>query len=158
MLSADITGYAEDGTVVIQLSGVRFRKLDPVLSLTAAGQPLSTALYELGWLPQLPLQTVQDLSNIAAQHAGALAKEAGLEDYDPFVRRLEEVCIDFVRNTFGSLGWKPSVGESFDAAALANQLHILPRHHRLFNRMLEILAEAGDMQRTVEGWLVKSRT
>ena len=155
MLSADITGYAEDGTVVMELSGVRFRKLDPVLSLTAAGQPLSTALYELGWLPQLPLQTVQDLSNIAAQHAGALAKEAGLEDYDPFVRRLEEVCIDFVRNTFGSLGWKPSVGESFDAAALANELHILPRHHRLFNRMLEILAEAGDMQRTVEGWLVK---
>lgn len=154
MLSADITAYADDGSVVMELVGVRLRKLDPVATLTAAGRPLGEALHTMDWVEQSPVPTPQELSTIAAHHADSLAAEANLEAYDRFVQKLEDVCVEFVRNTFGALGWAPSAGERFNAAVLADSLKILPRHHRLLNRLLEILAEAGDLQQVREDWLV----
>jgi acyl transferase domain-containing protein/NADPH:quinone reductase-like Zn-dependent oxidoreductase/phospholipid N-methyltransferase/acyl carrier protein len=154
MLLADISVYANDGSVVMELAGVHLRKLDPVAALMAAGRPLGEALYAMDWVRQPPLPTPQDLSIEARRHADALAGQANLDAYDRFLLRLEDVCVDFVRNTFGALGWTPSAGERFDSDALADRLKILPRHHRLFKRLLEILAEAGDLQQNRNDWCV----
>ena len=62
-----------------------------------------------------------------------------------FLPRLESLCADYVVQAMTRLGWQPQVGDKVDARALAQRLRIAPRHHRLFGRLLAILAEAGHL-------------
>ena len=52
------------------------------------------------------------------------------------------------------LGWTPVQGEAVKEDQLAERLGLAKRHHRLFGRLLAILAEAGWLIRDQQGWRV----
>ena len=53
------------------------------------------------------------------------------------------------------LGWRRAVGESVAPDALRQRLNVQPEHQRLFRRLLELLAAAGVLEESGDGFVVK---
>jgi len=154
MLTVDLVATNDEGEVVLEMEGVRLRRLNPMATLTAAGQPLSDALYKTVWRAQPDLPDSETLLKTAHTQAPALAQKAGLDAYDAFVECLESTCVDYVRSAFLDLGWRPGLGETVTEAELKDRLGIIDHHTRLLGRLLAILEEAGDIRRDGGTWTV----
>ena len=72
-----------------------------------------------------------------------LRAAAALDGYDVFLPQFEALCGDYVVQTLRRLGWTPSPGETVVETPLAQRLGVVPRHSRLFGRLLAILGEVG---------------
>ncbi|MGH7621923.1 MAG: methyltransferase, partial [Gemmatimonadaceae bacterium] len=116
---------------------------------------LDDALYEIRWervdadggrdrAPNLAaaLQPAS-LSRAANDAVARLRHDTALDDYDSLLARLESLCADYVERAFAQLGWHPEPGDLVDADALRAELGVLPRHGRLFARLLDIAGESG---------------
>jgi len=154
-LIAQIRAHTEDGRPVLALTGLRLRPLAAQSALTAGGAPLSDALYALNWVARGDLPSPEALVAGAATRAEGLAGQTGLDRYDIFAETMEAACIAIVRRTFDTLGWRPEPGSTVEEQALADRLGIIEDHRRLFARLLDILAEAGDLERAGETWTVR---
>jgi acyl transferase domain-containing protein/NADPH:quinone reductase-like Zn-dependent oxidoreductase/SAM-dependent methyltransferase/acyl carrier protein len=154
ILVADIHAETADGRPVLALTGLRLRPLAARPALKAGGAPLSDALYTLNWVPHAGLPSPEKLVAKAATQSSDLAKSAALDRYDVFADAMDAACIPLLHNMFAGLGWQPAPGTTVAETALARQLGIIDEHRRLFSRMLEILAEAGDLQREGADWRV----
>jgi acyl transferase domain-containing protein/acyl-CoA synthetase (AMP-forming)/AMP-acid ligase II/SAM-dependent methyltransferase len=67
----------------------------------------------------------------------------GLERFSSLAADVEGLSAAYVLEALGALGLDP---EAVNAGALAERLSVVPRHHRLLGRLLEIRAEAtGDV-------------
>jgi acyl transferase domain-containing protein/acyl carrier protein/ribosomal protein S18 acetylase RimI-like enzyme/ubiquinone/menaquinone biosynthesis C-methylase UbiE len=80
-------------------------------------------------LPAHEASTLEELENLAARHAG---------------------------NALRDLGFDFAIGGQFETVALRESLGVLPRHSRLFGRLLEILAEDGILRRIDDQWKITS--
>ena len=156
-LIAEIEAHTEDGRPVLALTGLRLRRLAAQSTLTAAGAPLSDALYSLTWVARGDLPSPEALVAGAARRAEDLANSAELDRYDVFAEAMDAACIPILRRTFDALGWRPEPGSTVAEQALADRLGIVEEHRRLFSRLLDILAEAGDLDRAGETWHVRRR-
>ncbi|GGA98259.1 type I polyketide synthase [Allosediminivita pacifica] len=157
ILAADIRAEAEDGTPVLALTGLRLRRLSTQPALTAAGRPLSEALYVTDRVARPVFPTPAELVDAATLHSAALADHAGLAAYDRFAEGMDAACVEILRDCFAKLGWQPEPGAHFDAETLADEFGISTAHRRLFTRLLGILAEAGDIHHEGAGWTVQHR-
>ncbi|MBT55579.1 MAG: hypothetical protein CMF72_19545 [Mameliella sp.] len=156
-LVAEIRARTDDGQPVLGLTGLRLRRLAAQSALTAGGTPLSDALYSLTWVAHGNLPSSKALVAGAAARAEDLASRAELDKYDIFAEAMDAACIPIVRRTFDALGWRPEPGSTITEQALADRLGIVEEHRRLFSRLLDILAEAGDLDRAGEIWQVRRR-
>jgi NADPH:quinone reductase-like Zn-dependent oxidoreductase/SAM-dependent methyltransferase/acyl carrier protein len=68
--------------------------------------------------------------------------------------RLEELCGEYVERALARLGWQPAPGATFDVDELRLTLRVLPRHRRLFARLVAIAEEIGLVERHATGWRV----
>lgn len=69
--------------------------------------------------------------------------------------RLAELGLGYIRAALAQLGLRLDTGARFSPAALAADLGILPKYRRLFERLLTLLAEAGDLSRDGDQWVVR---
>jgi hypothetical protein len=115
---------------------------------------LDDCLYETQWLPRELSVSIPVLARAASAAMAGLREAAKLDAYDQFLPRLEALCADFVEHTVRQLGWTPVAGETVIEVALADRLRVVPRHRRLFGRLLAILNEAGQLERSASGWTV----
>lgn len=156
---ATITLADEHGAVLAQFDGVQLHQLLVPLSveqkLPAQVQQL---LHEISWVDgpaagaQLPTPAA-----LAARVSSDIPEVAGQNDlsaYAVFSAALDRICASYVVRAFGLLGAHWRTGDTFEAAAQRTQLGVLPRHERLFGRMLDILAEDGLLRREGTGWRV----
>jgi acyl transferase domain-containing protein len=89
------------------------------------------------------------LRDLISPRIAPIAAESGLDAYAPFGPALDELAGQYIVQALSQLGAAIAEGASFSAPALAEQLAVLPRHQRLFARMLRILVEDGWLE--VEG-------
>ena len=75
-----------------------------------------------------------------------LQDEHGLDAYRELLPELEVLAGAYALAGLSRLGWQPRLGERLVPGALADQLAVLPRHRRLFGRLLEMIAEDGLLQ------------
>ena len=118
---------------------------------------LDDALYEVAWRPA-------PAAGGGRARAGARARRPPRRR-PPRAARARSGSTPTTRSSRGSrrsapttwcgrwrrLGWTPAPGEPVDAAALAARLGVVPRHRRLFERLLAILAEDGWLRREAGG-------
>jgi acyl transferase domain-containing protein/acyl carrier protein/predicted O-methyltransferase YrrM len=84
----------------------------------------------------------------------AVARDAHLHAYEPFKTALDRLTSLFIVAALKQLGADLPVGSTFTAQALADRLGVTGRHHRLFARLLAILAEDGYLEGVGAGWRV----
>ena len=150
-ITARVELFDDRGRRVAALDGVTFHEISAV-------RESADPLFEVRWLPD-PDASLSDTqrATLRAHARNTLAAEAEREDaraYDAFVAGLERRAVEFVVQAFRILGWDPAPGDFVTADTLAAELGVAPNRGRLLARALEMLAEEGLLQPTLDGWVV----
>ncbi|QRR36013.1 SDR family NAD(P)-dependent oxidoreductase [Hydrogenophaga sp. YM1] len=146
LLKASVS-VSDDQGPVATLEGIALRPL-------GAGE---APVYAIEW-PRAPdaawLPAPTELAALAGPLLDGLAREHGLDDYQQAFLALESLSADWIVRALAELGWRPAAGERVEAAALARELGVAPRYHRLLPRLLAILAEDGVLRAEGGAWTV----
>jgi SAM-dependent methyltransferase/NAD(P)-dependent dehydrogenase (short-subunit alcohol dehydrogenase family)/acyl carrier protein len=153
---ADLRLLDERGQEVATVHGIRIARMSAGM-LRARGAAIDDLLYDVVWRaagrveiesdPGSFLPDAQEMADAADARAGALAVEHQLSKYDTFLPRLDRACGAYVTGTLVALGVDFTPGRRLVAAVLPPQLGVLPRHHRLFATMLDMLEQDGVLER-----------
>ncbi|MCK6562451.1 SDR family NAD(P)-dependent oxidoreductase [candidate division KSB1 bacterium] len=161
--------YAAAGHLVAELLGLQVKRVDPALLQRAATAELRDWLYAVKWQPQpltrkaaatAPPDYLPATAQLAAQLQPALPQLSAAHNfalYDELLPRLDGLSTAYIAKALRELGWEFSAGQRFATAALAAQLGVVQQHHRLFHRLLEILAEDGILSRSDSVWEVRRK-
>jgi acetoacetyl-CoA synthetase len=95
-----------------------------------------------------------DLTPVGNAVADVQRLSDGLASQSDVLRLIERIAFGYVLRALHDLGWHPSVGDVFDGELLREQLRIASRHRRLFDRLLQVLAQEGFVERSGEQWQV----
>lgn len=139
ILTADLMVYNPDGKIIASAGGLNFRKT----LLTDTGIPGTTAnTYQKTWHPasQNPFGTPSNLPEPKAVKEGlnpALFPDSGDIHH---LRYLTDLSRHYVKEAFIQLGWQPESDIGLSPQEIIVRLNIAPRHHRLMERLLKIMA------------------
>lgn len=142
--SPDFTGDVRvldaDGTVKMRLRGVRLQPMNA----TAPRSKIADWFYHVEWRPR-PWPELKDsalafgpVSQIAAQVRQQIRLEK-LDVYRDLLPQLNTLSRDFILSACQEIGLNLQPGQPFPFDALRQQIQ--PQHHRLINRLIEILTE-----------------
>jgi acyl transferase domain-containing protein/acyl carrier protein len=160
---ADVTLRGADGGEIGVLRGVCLRRATrealqraarSAMAGTTSAAPRDGMFYQLAWeeipaaLAAAPFLTAP--RNFAAslrEGFERLAVRHGMQIYSDLLPELDRLCTDHIVIALRELGFEASLGRTFSASSEALRLGVLPRHRRLFTRMLHVLVEEGLLRR-----------
>ncbi|NBD17589.1 MAG: AMP-binding protein, partial [Cyanobacteria bacterium] len=90
----------------------------------------------------------------ATPYLSELSQFYQLEHYQEIHQQLEELSVRYILKAIQDLGKTFQFNETFSTQKLTEELAIVQQHQRLWKRLLNILAEAGFLQATANGWQV----
>ncbi len=152
------------GHVLLQLKGLHYQALEQTpFSDSTLLNDLYTYQWELQPRPGQPVvyppaHDLPSCHHIVAQvqlFSEQLSQQFNRAHYYEQVEpQFEALSLAFIWEALLRLGKQFSLHERFTTVALSQQLAIIPEHHRLFERMLAIMAEDGILKKENETWEV----
>ena len=163
VLSGDLHIYDEGGNQIGALTGYAVKRATRA-ALLAAVEGVSDLLYEINWRER-PLETGLQPAGFFPSPAAIAAgsdlfadylRGAGVDpdDRDALLEDLEQWSRCCALQALQELGWRRERGAVIDPEQLRSELGVIPEHRRLFRRMLEMLAQAGALAETPDGFAV----
>ncbi|NEO43740.1 MAG: SDR family NAD(P)-dependent oxidoreductase [Moorea sp. SIO4A3] len=161
---ADIQLFDQHGQLVAQVTGFEGRKANPKILLMTLGSDVSNWLYEVEWRTKgllgrlLPPDFLLSPVAVSQQLTSSLTELVTLLDNartSEIGTQLEELSVDYIVQGLLKMGWSYQPTESFDLDAAAQRLGVVPTQRRLFQRLLQILAEVGILQSNQQQWQVQ---
>ncbi|AOX00475.1 hypothetical protein BJP34_14335 [Moorena producens PAL-8-15-08-1] len=162
-LSGQITLLSSKGETIAIIEGLQLKQVTREALLGREADELSNWLYEIEWRTQprfgrqLPPEYILipgEISRKLNPLVSKLVSEIDLNSYSQFLSQLEALSIDYIIQAFVEMSWLFPERESFSSQSLAEKLEVASQHRRLFNRLLEILAEVEIIKGTTERWQV----
>jgi acyl transferase domain-containing protein/NADPH:quinone reductase-like Zn-dependent oxidoreductase/NAD(P)-dependent dehydrogenase (short-subunit alcohol dehydrogenase family) len=95
-----------------------------------------------------PLSPISLDSDLLQQELAVLAQRNRLEEFDQWMAEFDELCAAWIAESFVQGGFVLLPGREFSFAALLETLTVIPQHHRLARRFVEILGESGYVEQT----------
>ncbi|MFZ5894826.1 MAG: SDR family NAD(P)-dependent oxidoreductase [Myxococcota bacterium] len=149
----DVSLLHVDGRLIAELRGLHLRPVER-RALLGEEPSIDGWFYETEWRPRTrrgrqlsaeylpsPQSVLADLKHRVESVVGS--HSAALKSYPVEFALLEGLAFGFAARALAKVGWQPRVGERFTAAALAQQLGVVPKQRRLWSRLLEMMAEEG---------------
>ena len=163
VLSGELRLYDTNGALLGELNGYAVKRATREALLSAV-EEVDDLLYEVVWRDR-PLAPGIEAADFFPAPADVAAGSRLFTEYltdagvDPDGRNalladLERWSWSRALATLEDLGWRRAAGEVVDSETLRERLDVLPEHARLFRRMLEMLARAGVLDETDQGFLV----
>ena len=143
---------SDEGGVIAELNDITLRAMSP--DAASVTRDLYTVAWERLDEAQAWTPTAQALAGTVGPTLETLAHEHDFVGYDTAFKALESLSTRWIAEAFHALGWAARAGETVRAATLGTALRILPRYHRLLNRLLEILSEDGLLLRDGDAYTV----
>lgn len=161
----DVHVMDEKGQILASIEGLYFRP--------ASGQNLGSRrewedwLYEVDWqakpsmeaepATQLNMVPITRVSSEIDSQVALLSDEHHIERYRTMFPQLERLGARYIAAALGELGWHFQVGQHISSDSLMSNLGIEKRYGRLLRRLLDILSEAGYLEKSENGWdVIKS--
>lgn len=153
------------GTVVAELRGLVLRPASSEQSSVFAKDSIDKCLFAMDWeradlLPAVSSESAKN-SHSPGQVAIALSswcesksESKEVREFLTFLPGLESLCTNYFCRALQELGFKFVPGRTFTSAAEARELGILEKHHRLLDRIFEMLKEDGYLVREGSRWKV----
>ncbi|WAN69216.1 SDR family NAD(P)-dependent oxidoreductase [Moorena producens JHB] len=163
-LKADIELFDEGGQLIAQINGFEVRKANPQLLLQTLQSKIKDCFYEVQWqhkgrfgrlLPPTYLPSLVEISEKLNLTLSQVSSQTDNDNYGQLLTELDKLSVEFVLQAFREMGWSYPVGKNFSAIEAIQQIRIVPSHHRLFSRLLEMLGEVGILKKTEEQWQVQ---
>ena len=164
VLSGDLTFYTLDGVEVGGLSGYTVKRATRS-SLLSATEGLQDLLYEVIWRDRALADGMQsadfltsptDIFARAMPFTEYLADEGvQANEREALLTGLERMSWHYALTALERLGWERKVGEFVEPDALRERLNVLPEHRRVFRRIFDFLANAGVVDESGDGFVVR---
>ena len=163
-LSGDLTFYTLDGVEVGGLSGYTVKRATRA-SLLSATEGLQDLLYEVVWRDRALADGMQsadfltsptDIFARAMPFTEYLADEGvQTDEREALLNGLERMSWFYALSALDRLGWERKAGEFVDPEALRERLNVLPEHRRVFRRIFDFLSNAGVVDESGDGFVVR---
>jgi acyl transferase domain-containing protein len=159
----DLRLFDDGGGVVASLEGLRFQRAEPGSLVRGSGRLNADWFYREEWEP-IPGDPVLAGSDRPARPPAEMALEClpgkakalqaafRLEEYAEMGKELDLACAAYAEKAIRRLGWDLSLGAFRTADGIAALLGVVPRHRRLFGKLLDVLVEEGFLARRGEEW------
>ena len=160
-VSADVRIVDDGGALVAEAIDLRLRAVTEA-AFRQAADASQGPLYELSWVAEgvEAELTAEPGRSAMADHLrpelAALALRHGLDRYRQLIPRLDALALSYIVRAFADLGWRPLPGARVTTESVADSLGIVPQQRRLLGRLLEILAEEGQLAADGDGWIVRA--
>ena len=158
-IEGDILIYDEDGHVLVSMQGLKAQAID--MGRDGASENIDNWTYETRWQlnarPQTRaairevdfLPTADHIKERLQAEANRVGKQLGWAgQYKQIEADLNRLCSIYILRAFRDLGWKIVKGEQLTFQSLIEKLDVIPQHHRLFKRYVQLLAEDGVLKET----------
>ncbi len=158
----DLRLYGLDGSLIAEIKGQRTRRAARG-AFERRDLSLQDRLYELQWIekdrsPYVPTDAgLMPPQRIAAEIQPAFTESLThpeISAYGDILTELDNSSVSYVLNALECLGWKPLAGESISTTDCIARLGVVGSCHRLFRRLLDILAERGILRNDGDRWEV----
>ncbi|RJS23212.1 polyketide synthase [Corallococcus sp. H22C18031201] len=155
--------FNRDGRLLAEVERLRFRQVRPEALLGPSDTRLDEWLYALEWRPAVPrgprvapawLPSPEALRDAVVPQLDGLSHREDLAAYGRFLEELEALCVPYVVQALGKLGFHFEPRPAFTAEGLAAELGIIPAHLRLWHRLLEMLVEDGLLRTEGHGFAI----
>ena len=164
VLSGDLLFYTLDGVEVGGLSGYTVKRATRA-TLLSASEGLQDLLYEIVWRDR-PLADGMPLADFLTSPTDIFARSNPFTEYladesvqaderEALLNGLERMAWFYALTALERLGWKREAGEFVEPDRLRERLNVLPEHRRVFRRMFDFLADAGVVDESGDGFVVK---
>ncbi len=159
MARASIQLVDDAGEVLAAFDGVQLHQMQERPRLETKVPPqVQQMLHEISWVEGqaagADLPTAAALASAVAPRIAVVAADNDLAAYAAFSHELDRLSTSYILHALTRLGADWQVGARFRTAELQARLGVIPRHDRLFARLLEILGEDGYLQRDGDSWQV----
>jgi len=150
----DLRIFDESGACVAEVQGLLAKRVERDFAPQSAA--IDDALYEIEWQAAPRTSFAGRPSEIAASLPTEVlhGDSPQLSAYGRLLPELDELAVHYVLGALHELGFAPSPGRRFRFEELSSLVDPAPRHSRLLARMLEMLAEDGQLVESVDGWEV----
>ncbi|MBP2676814.1 MAG: hypothetical protein H6Q84_3654, partial [Deltaproteobacteria bacterium] len=156
--------YDDGGVLVASLEGLLFQRAEPGTLVRGDGRLPADWFYRVEWesIPRDPGlegsgRPARPPAEVALERlpgkAKALHAEFRLEEYAEMGKDLDLACAAYAEKAIRQLGWDLSPGASRTADDIAAGLGVVPRHRRLFGKLLDVLREERLVERRGENWV-----
>ena len=166
--AATRSGEAMAGNVeIFDRAGKRIARLIGVRVQRSAGRKRPDWFYEVAWRESslagdfgasegsaFAVSPQEIARNAGAAQSGS-ASSIAVAGTRGLLCDVDEIAAQFVGKALGSLGFDFAPGREIDEQQEASRLGIVPRHRRLFGRLLEMLAADGVLDRASSRWVVR---
>ncbi|MBD2533570.1 polyketide synthase dehydratase domain-containing protein [Nostoc flagelliforme FACHB-838] len=138
----DVVLLDETGLIFAEIKGIRFQRvqLDTQINITSLAADYILQPAEIS--DRIQPQIIQ------------LIDRFDLQNYEELLTRLDTLSIVYILRAFEQLGCKFLRHQQLSVINLAHKYGVIPQHHRLLGRMLEILQEEGMLNKVNECWEV----
>ena len=153
-LLVDLDVVDEHGTVLVRGRGLHLRRASREALRRATHRVDPDWFYEVRWLADAVASEPATLVGPLAAEVAILQRQHGVDEHLARIAALDRRATWYVRHALDELGWSAAPGERTSTADLAARLGVAPRHHRLFDRLLGMLADDGALVRSSDGWEV----
>ena len=150
------------GQVIAELIGFKVRAALPQMTpMEDASAPWDDSLYSVVWqarplfgLPPGYLPRPEQLQKQMKADLNTLLTQPDMRHYQKAQIALERLSLDYVLAALVKMGFTFQPGAGGRTDEMAAQLKIIPHYHRLFARLLQMLAEAGILEQVGDTWQV----
>jgi acyl transferase domain-containing protein/acyl carrier protein len=142
----DVVLLDETGLIFAEIKGIRLQRVQ--LDTQIIKQKNITSL-----AADYILQPAEISDRIQPQII-QLIDQFGLQNYEELLTRLDTLSVVYILRAFEQLGCQFYRHQQISVINLAHQYGVIPQHHRLLGRMLEILQEEGMLNKINECWEV----
>lgn len=154
-VSVDLWLFDENGRIFADIKNMLLRRTDTdALKHTSDKNNIQNLLYKIAWketlLPEFDAATetaaLPPVSEAVPELHDMLKEKAlqfGLNVYGQLIPVLDRICSQAVCETLQTAGLRLTPGTEFHFKEICGQMNLLPRHHRLLQRLLNILIEDG---------------
>lgn len=150
----DVTIHDAAGGELGSLTGVRLTATSQDKVGPPAGPTAGPAQYGLDWKPAPPvlpaarhLRAPETVAGALGDSFGDFASRHGLELYDRLLPALDRLSVAYILTALKTLGIDDLPRDRYGITALAERLMVVPGQRMLFARLIDILDEAGQVQR-----------
>ena len=164
VLSGDMRFCTPDGVEIGGLSGYAVKRATRA-ALLAGTDALQDLLYEIVWRDR-PLAGRSQAADFLTAPSRAAARLASFTHYlagegveadgrAGLLDDLERLSRGYALLAMERLGWQRQPGQPVAPDAMRQEMKVQPEHKRLFRRLLEMLASAGILEASRDGFVVK---
>jgi malonyl CoA-acyl carrier protein transacylase len=163
ILNANLKVYSADENLIAVVRDIQMKKVTKKDFIESTQNYLNDWLYEVKWknasLESLTSETftfpaTDGIKNYIDASLPGYIDEDHLALYRKALDRVELLCSEYIIKAFEELGYRFEVNSGFRTDELIKKLNVVNQHHKLFGRLLEILAEESYLEKADGGWKI----